>query len=73
MDKKESSQLLYDLGNRHVSYGAKIEHFPIIIDALVETLSEGLGDQFTDEVKIAWGKAIAYLKFHMSMGLENTD
>lgn len=30
LDKSESSKkLLFDLGTRHISYGAKPEHFPV--------------------------------------------
>lgn len=43
-----------DLGRRHVSYGVKNEDYAVVGEALIWTLGEGLGDQFTDDVKAAW-------------------
>lgn len=43
-----------DLGKRHVGYGVKDEDYDTVGAALVWTLSQGLGDGFTDEVKDAW-------------------
>jgi hemoglobin-like flavoprotein len=42
------------LGERHVSYGVTPDHYPIVAEALLWTLQQGLGDEFTDEVKTAW-------------------
>src|SRR5262245_30195872 len=43
-----------DLGRRHVQYGVKREHYETVGAALLWTLEEGLGDQFTPRVKEAW-------------------
>ena len=43
-----------DLGKRHVDYGVKDEHYATVAQALIWTLGQGLGDDFTDEVKAAW-------------------
>lgn len=43
-----------DLGRRHVQYGVKKEHYEAVGTALLWTLEEGLGDQFTPRVKEAW-------------------
>src|SRR5262245_56189767 len=43
-----------DLGRRHVQYGVKKEHYETVGAALLWTLEEGLGDQFTPRVKEAW-------------------
>ena len=43
-----------DLGRRHVDYGVKDEDYDTVGAALIWTLSQGLGDDFTDEVKDAW-------------------
>ena len=42
------------LGERHVGYGAKPEHYDTVGAALLKTLSAGLGDDFTTPVKNAW-------------------
>lgn len=42
------------LASRHVGYGARPEHFEAVGDALLWTLSQGLGHRFTPQVKDAW-------------------
>ncbi len=38
------------LAKRHVSYGAKAEHYPVVGAALLWTLEKGLGDGWTPDV-----------------------
>lgn len=45
---------LQQLGKRHVAYGVKPEHYPIVGAALLDTLAVGLGAGFTPEVRAAW-------------------
>jgi len=55
LDKLETIvPAVQDLGRRHVGYGVKDEHYDTVASALIWTLGEGLGDDFTDEVKEAW-------------------
>ena len=42
------------LGKRHVGYGVEDSHYDTVAAALLYTLSAGLGDAFTEEVKAAW-------------------
>lgn len=42
------------LGKRHVDYGVEPAHYNTVGAALVWTLSQGLGEDFTDEVEAAW-------------------
>jgi hemoglobin-like flavoprotein len=49
---------IQDMGRRHVTYGVKDEHYDTVGSALLWTLDQGLGDDFTDEVKQAW--TVAY-------------
>src|SRR5262249_28238363 len=46
-----------DLGTRHVDYGVKHEHYDTVGAALLWTLEQGLGEDFTPEVKEAWAEA----------------
>ncbi len=46
--------VLKELGLRHKTYGVTAEHYPMVAQALLETLSEFLGPQWTPEVKGAW-------------------
>ena len=43
-----------DLGKRHIAYGVKDKDYDSVGEALIWTLGEGLGEEFTDEVKSAW-------------------
>ena len=45
-----------DLGRRHVRYGVRAEHYPVVGSALLWTLQEGLGEEFTPAVEAAWGE-----------------
>jgi hemoglobin-like flavoprotein len=42
------------LGVRHVQYGVKDSHYDSVATALVWTLEQGLGQDFTPEVRNAW-------------------
>ena len=46
-----------ELGRRHVAYGVKEEHYDTVGAALLWTLQQGLGDDFTPQVKAAWAEA----------------
>ena len=53
------------LATRHVSYGAKAEHYPVVGTALLWTLEKGLGDGWTPEVADAWTTAYGTLSGYM--------
>jgi nitric oxide dioxygenase len=54
------------LARRHVSYGAKAEHYPVVGAALLWTLEQGLGDDgWTPEVAEAWAAAYGTLSGFM--------
>jgi hemoglobin-like flavoprotein len=53
------------LAIRHVSYGAKREHYPVVGAALLYTLEKGLGEAWTPEVAGAWTAAYATLSDYM--------
>ena len=42
------------LAKRHVDYGAKPEHYPVVGEALLWTLARALGSRWTPEVASAW-------------------
>ncbi len=53
------------LAQRHVVYGAKAEHYPVVGSALLWTLEKGLGDSWTQEVADAWTTAYGTLSGFM--------
>ena len=46
--------VLHKLAERHVNYGVKAADFTPVGNALLYALQQGLGNQFTDEVRQAW-------------------
>jgi nitric oxide dioxygenase len=53
------------LAKRHVSYGAKPEHYPVVGGALLWTLEKGLGEAWTPELADAWTAAYGTLSGYM--------
>jgi len=50
-----------DLGRRHGGYGVRPEHYATVGAALLDTLAEGLGPDFTPEARDAWASAYGLL------------
>ena len=50
-----------ELAKRHVGYGVEEHHYPIVGQALIETLAAGLGEAFTPPVREAWQAAYGLL------------
>jgi hemoglobin-like flavoprotein len=50
-----------DLGRRHVDYGVRPAHYDTVGAALLWTLGQGLGDDFTPRVSEAWTQAYTTL------------
>ncbi|MGZ3290904.1 MAG: globin family protein [Xanthobacteraceae bacterium] len=53
------------LAKRHVAYGAKPEHYPVVGSALLWTLEKGLGEAWTSDVADAWTAAYGTLAGYM--------
>lgn len=53
------------LARRHVGYGAKPEHYPVVGGALLWTLEKGLGEAWTPEIAAAWTAAYGTLSGYM--------
>ena len=53
------------LAKRHVDYGAKPEHYPVVGGALLWTLEKGLGEAWTPDVADAWTAAYGTLSGYM--------
>lgn len=48
---------LHDLGARHVAYGARPEHYPVVGSVLIASMAEVAGDRWRSEYSEAWGDA----------------
>ncbi len=53
--------MLEGLAMRHVAYGVKKEHYPVVGDVLIQVLSEMLDDEFTPEMEAVWIKVYGEL------------
>jgi hemoglobin-like flavoprotein len=53
------------LAKKHVSYGVKAEHYPIVGGALLWTLEKGLGEAWNPELAAAWTTAYGTLSGYM--------
>ena len=49
-----AQEKLASLGNNHLNKDVKPEHYAAVGQAFVNTLSDALGDDFTDELKNDW-------------------
>ena len=62
LDKLETIvPAVQDLGRRHATYGVKPAHYETVGAALIWTLGQGLGDDFTPLVKAAWTEVYTVL------------
>jgi len=49
------------LGRQHAGFGVKAEYYDIVGEALLWTLAQGLGEEFTTPVRKAWEEAYRFL------------
>lgn len=49
------------LGRDRAGYGVKAEYYDIVGEALLWTLAQGLGEEFTTPVRKAWEEAYTFL------------
>jgi methyl-accepting chemotaxis protein len=49
---------LREMGRRHVAYGAKPEHYPVVGAVLIASMAEVAGDEWRPEHQRAWASAI---------------
>lgn len=53
--------VLQDLARRHVGYGVREPHYAAVGQALLKTLADGLGAEFTPPVRDAWTEVYALI------------
>ena len=54
-----------DLAIRHVAYGVRPDHYGAVGEALIQTLDDLLGQQFSDEARAAWVAVYGFLADEM--------
>jgi len=60
--------VLTELGRRHVAYGVLDRNYVTVGSALIWTLQQGMGKDFTDEVRDAWCAAYELMAGVMQQG-----
>jgi hemoglobin-like flavoprotein len=60
--------VLRELGQRHVAYGVKPEHYDTLCSALVWAFGQGLQPGFNEEVRSAWTAIIQAVNEQMKIG-----
>lgn len=59
---------LQDLGRIHTGYGVKPAHYDTVGQALIVTLAQAFGDDFTPDLKSAWTSAYGLVAATMMKG-----
>jgi hemoglobin-like flavoprotein len=62
-----------ELGRRHAAYGVRPEHYATVGEALIWTLEQGLGADFTPARRRAWIDAYASLAWTMIAAAEEDE
>jgi hemoglobin-like flavoprotein len=65
------TEILMELGEKHVRYGVKPEYFPSMGRALIQALGNELGDAFTSDVKADWVEVYGALSYDMIRAQKN--
>ena len=61
---------LRDLGARHVTYGARPEHYPLVGEVLLASMAETAGPAWSPEYERAWTEAFAVVAAAMLEGAQ---
>jgi nitric oxide dioxygenase len=67
---EELSSMLRELGQRHVTYGIRPEHYPLVGTALLETFADFLGKHWTQAHHDAWVKGFEAVSSLMLQGAQ---
>jgi len=72
-DLESVAPKLRDLGARHVRYGAKPEHYPVVGEVLIASMAEIAGDAWTVEHESAWTEAFGIVAGAMLEGADGVE
>jgi hemoglobin-like flavoprotein len=61
------------LGARHVAYGARPEHYPVVGEVLIASMAEVAGDAWRPEYERAWGTAFGVVAGAMLDGAAEAE
>ncbi len=64
----ESGAMLSQLGRRHASYGAKPEHYTLVVELLTASMKETLGEDASELAIREWHTALTLISRQMLAG-----
>jgi len=64
---------LRDMGARHVAYGARAEHYPVVGEVLIASMAEVAGDAWQPEYAEAWAGAYGIVAAAMMEGAASAE
>jgi nitric oxide dioxygenase len=64
---------LRELGARHVAYGARPEHYPVVGAVLIASMAAVAGDEWKPEHESAWGAAFEIVAATMIEGAAQAE
>ncbi len=65
--------ILQGLGRRHDGYGVRPQHYDTVGAALLKTLEQGLGEEFTPQTRAAWAHVYAVMTSVMLEACETSE
>jgi hemoglobin-like flavoprotein len=68
-DLEEIAPKLRQLGARHVGFGARPEHFPVVAQVMLESMAEIAGEAWSEEIAEAWAAALGLVTTTMLEGM----
>ena len=64
---------LREMGARHVRYGARPEHYPVVGEVLIASMAEIAGDDWRDEYAAVWAAAYGIVAATMIEGAQSAE
>eukprot|EP00526_Cylindrotheca_closterium_P023299 CAMPEP_0113638600 /NCGR_PEP_ID=MMETSP0017_2-20120614/20227_1 /TAXON_ID=2856 /ORGANISM="Cylindrotheca closterium" /LENGTH=161 /DNA_ID=CAMNT_0000549727 /DNA_START=59 /DNA_END=544 /DNA_ORIENTATION=- /assembly_acc=CAM_ASM_000147 len=66
------TEIMLELGEKHVRYGVKAEYFPAMGSALIDAVKTILGEEhFSEEIRADWLEVYGALSYDMIRGQKN--
>jgi methyl-accepting chemotaxis protein len=64
---------LRQLGARHVAYGARPEHYPVVAEVMLASMAEIAGEAWTPPIAAAWASALGLVATAMLEGAAEAE
>jgi hemoglobin-like flavoprotein len=64
-DTELLTDILLELGAKHVAYGVKTAYYPSMGRAIIAVIKELLGDGFTDTIEKSWYEVFGAISYDM--------